>query len=415
MRAIRRLTVVAALMTLSGCAFIDRSSVSSGPGATQGNGPSGAPANPISGPSVSQSGRFVAFVSGASNLVPDDTNGVDDVFVHDHVTGVTELISIGAFGYHGLAPSWDPIISDDGRFVLFSITTGLFDNPPSHLSYDRIFVRDRQLGTTKRASGTTENSESILPSLASISGNGRYVAFVGADAQFPPNSSYPPFVHDLVTGTTKLMPIPGSLDSSFLFAGVRPSLSDDGSRVTYSYLVRPPDLPEPTVSVEIVTVVADTATATVIATLRTGAFYPDHPTSRLESAISGDGNTVVVLLAEGVYGTLYRYDLLHPGLVPILTDIPNPSNLRISDDGNVIGFRRGSDFVITDANGTEPRVVSADNLGHPVTSLNGNVDLSGDGRWVAFASPDAGLVADDTNGVSDVFVRSVGFDGSPPS
>ena len=119
------------LAALSGCAWIDRSSVASGPAATQGNGPSGEASNPITGPSVSQSGRFVAFTSNASNLVPDDTNGFADVFVHDHVTGATELISIGALGLHGDAASYDPSISDDGRFVAFSTTTGFFSDPPA--------------------------------------------------------------------------------------------------------------------------------------------------------------------------------------------------------------------------------------------------------------------------------------------
>jgi hypothetical protein len=59
--------------------------------------------------------------------------------------------------------------------------------------------------------------------------------------------------------------------------------------------------------------------------------------------------------------------------------------------------------------------VSVDNLGNPVTSLLGNVDLSGDGKWIAFASRDPDLVADDTNGVSDVFVRAIGFELVPPS
>ena len=71
--------------------------------------------------------------------------------------------------------------------------------------------------------------------------------------------------------------------------------------------------------------------------------------------------------------------------------------------------------MITDASGATPHVVSADNLGNPVTSLLGNVDLSGDGRWIAFGSPDSNLVANDTNGVSDVFVRSTGYEFLPPS
>jgi hypothetical protein len=399
-------------MMLSGCAWIDRASVGSSPGAAQGNGPSGEPSNPTSGPSVSQSGRYVAFTSSASNLVPDDTNGVADVFVHDEVTGSTELVSIGALGFHGEAASFDPSISDDGRFVAFSSTSALFTNPPARGTESRIFLRDRQLGTTTQVYGGTGP-----PALPTISGNGKFVAFVDGDPDFSQfqGAATPPYVFDVATQTAKAMPIPDSVDSSIIFEGSRPSLSDDGSRITYSYIVRPPANPPQPEAVTVVTVVADTATAAIIATIRTGTVYSAHPTQRLESAISGDGTQAYAILAEGATGTLYHYDPVHPGLEPILTDISQPSNLRVSDDGNVVGLRSGGNFEITDSSGATPRIVSADTLGHPVTSLFGNVDLSGDGKWIAFGSSDSALVPNDTNGVSDVFVRSTGFDGLPPS
>jgi hypothetical protein len=333
MRAGRLLSVLVVLTVLSGCAWIDRSSVASRPGAAQGNAPSGDLTFQVSGPSVSQSGRFVAFASNASNLVPDDTNGASDVFVHDHVSGTTERVSIGALGFQGDTDSFDPSISDDGRFVAFSTTTGLFSDPPARGDASRIFVRDRQLGTTTPVFGGTGS-----PALPTISGNGQFVAFVGGDPDFSvfQSPATPPFVFNLATQTSKAMPVPNSVDSSILYSGSRPSLSDDGSRVTYSYVVRPTGT---FVSTTIVTVVADTTTAAIIATIRTATIFAAHQTQRLESAISGDGTQVYVILAEGVTGTLYRYELAHPGLEPIVTDISHPSNLRVSDDGSVIGFR----------------------------------------------------------------------------
>ena len=119
------------------------------------------------------------------------------------------------------------------------------------------------------------------------------------------------------------MPLPDSIDSGIFFNGSRPSLSDDGSRIAYSYVVRPqPD--RRVQSTTIVTVVADTTTGAIIATVRTAEIYKAHQTQRLESAISGDGTEVYMILAEGVTGTLYRYDFAHPGLEPILTDISRP-------------------------------------------------------------------------------------------
>ena len=209
------------------------------------------------------------------------------------------------------------------------------------------------------------------------------------------------------------MPVPDGLDSSAVYDGPRPSFSDDGSLITYSYIVLSPTMPEQAGT--ITTVVVDTATATVIATLRTAMIVAPRQTRWVESAISGDGTTVALLVSEGQYGTLYTYSLARPGAWPIKNDIYRSSNLRISDDGGVIGFRRDGAYVLTDPTGLSETVVSASNVGHPEATLFGNVDLSGDGKWIAFGSPDAGLVANDTNGVSDVFLRSTGFEMLPPS
>ena len=81
----------------------------------QGDGPSFDPA-------TSADGRFVAFISHATNLVPGDTNGRDDVFVRDRQAGTTELVSVGAGGAQANGSSGDfgrVAISADGRFVAF--------------------------------------------------------------------------------------------------------------------------------------------------------------------------------------------------------------------------------------------------------------------------------------------------------
>jgi Tol biopolymer transport system component len=71
-------------------------------------------------PALSANGRFVAF-SSASNLVPGDTNGTYDVFVHDRQSGMTERVSLGPNGIQGNGRnSWAAALSADGRFVAFS-------------------------------------------------------------------------------------------------------------------------------------------------------------------------------------------------------------------------------------------------------------------------------------------------------
>ena len=70
-------------------------------------------------PSVSSSGRFVAFESAASTIIGSDTNGRYDVFLHDRKTGKTRPISKNRLGFLGNNGSNDPDVSADGRFVAF--------------------------------------------------------------------------------------------------------------------------------------------------------------------------------------------------------------------------------------------------------------------------------------------------------
>src|SRR5262249_34913438 len=108
---------------------------------------------------ISADGRFACFESLSSNLVASDTNGLLDVFVRDLASGVTELVSVDSGGVQGNAPSDSPAISSDGRFVAFvSVATNLVAGDTN--SKADVFVRDRQTGTTERVSVSTGGNES---------------------------------------------------------------------------------------------------------------------------------------------------------------------------------------------------------------------------------------------------------------
>ena len=109
-------------------------------------------------PSISADGRFVAFESLASNLVPGDTNGVGDVFVHDRQTGTTERVSVSSAGTQGNGDSAVPSISADGRFVAFvSVASNLV--PGDTNGRLDVFVHDRQTGTTERVSVSSAGTQ----------------------------------------------------------------------------------------------------------------------------------------------------------------------------------------------------------------------------------------------------------------
>ena len=107
-------------------------------------------------PSMSADGRYVAYVSAASNIVPaQDNNGIEDVFVYDRVTGTTRLVSQSSEGQIGNGASSQPSISPDGRYVAFVSWATNFqaeDNPTNAsgqtINARDIFLRDVLAGTT---------------------------------------------------------------------------------------------------------------------------------------------------------------------------------------------------------------------------------------------------------------------------
>ena len=129
--------------------------------------------------STSSNGLFVAFFSDADNLVPNDTNGCSDIFVRDLVNGTNILLSVNTNGNaSGDNISSEPAISGDGRYVVFtSRADNLVNNVTNRTS--NVYVRDLQAGTTLLVSISTDgvhpgNSDSFSPV---ISADGRYVLF----------------------------------------------------------------------------------------------------------------------------------------------------------------------------------------------------------------------------------------------
>lgn len=102
-------------------------------------------------PSLSGDGRLVAFRSFADNLVGRDRNGVEDVFVHDRVAGTTERVSVGTSGQEANGPSLSVNISADGSAVAFSSTASNLV-PDDRNGVRDVFVRDRARRRTERVS-----------------------------------------------------------------------------------------------------------------------------------------------------------------------------------------------------------------------------------------------------------------------
>jgi Tol biopolymer transport system component len=207
-------------------------------------GLAGAPGNGSSeDPTIAADGRFVAFRSFATDLAPGPNAAfVVDVFVHDLVTGASELVSVGHQGQAADQMSDKPALSGDGRLVAFqSSATNLVVGDTNGVT--DIFVRDRVAGTTVRVSLDSSGAQSNSYSFHSaISRDGRFVAFQSAAALVPGDNDggyFDVYVHDLVAGQTSAIT---SGDPTFALntAITLPSISGDGRRVAFQAAVANP-------------------------------------------------------------------------------------------------------------------------------------------------------------------------------
>ena len=385
------------------------------------------------GPSISANGRYVAFESDASNLVPGDGNGKRDVFVRDLDAHQTRLVSVSSSGVQGNRNSGSPSISADGRFVAFSSLAGSLVRGDTGTKND-IFVRDLKANTTRRVSvssaGVQGDNGSFGPSIsasgryvafgsdannlvpgdtngvpdifvsdpsrhtivrasvtsagaqasrssfgtlgASISGNGRYVAFESTAGNLAPrdtNRFYDVFVRDLKTHRTRLVSR-SSVRRKRAGVGMDPSISANGRWVAFS---SPSKL-----------VPADKNTRWDIY-VRDLKKHSLRLVSLSSSGRQGDGdNYLPSISASGRYVAFYTQ-----------------ANNLVSGDTN-----RKIDVLVRDLKAGTTARVSVNSTGDQGDAASGDPSISGDGRFVAFDSQADNLVPVDTNGqIDDVFRR----------
>jgi Tol biopolymer transport system component len=190
-------------------------------------------------PALSASGQVVAFTSTALNLVPGDTNGVEDVFVRDRVRGTVVRASVGAGGRQSDGGSVDASISADGRYVAFvSAATNLVRGDSNGVN--DVFVRDLRAGTTRRVSvgsrGRQANGASLFPAM---SADGTTVAFqtfasnlAGPGALPDTNGVEDVYVGDLSHRRTSRVSV-GPDGRQLAGPSALPAISGDGRRVAF--------------------------------------------------------------------------------------------------------------------------------------------------------------------------------------
>ncbi|WP_318307695.1 S8 family serine peptidase [Amycolatopsis solani] len=312
-------------------------------------------------PTVSPDGRYVGFLSGATNLVPGEGTGIPGSFARDRRTGTTELVSVSSEEKPADGLSGQPVFSTDGRYAVFvSQATNLV--PGDANGKQDIFLRDRVAGTTELVSaglgGAGADGDSLEPS---VSGDGRFVAFESGAENLVAgggNAHRDVFVRDRKTGTTEVIPAPGGAEAT------QPSLSADGRKVAYA--VSPADGPS-----QVYVYDRQGRTTTLVSQAATGTGGADSYTA--SPRISGDGTAVAFFSFAG--------------------------NLVPGDGGGA------SDVFVRDLRTAKTDKVSGALGGQEGDSYSDFPAISTDGKYVAFESEAANLVEDDTNGRSDIFVR----------
>ena len=382
-----------ALASPSNAQVMQRVSVSSS--GAQANGSSG-------GGFMSSNARYVAFMSNASNLVPGDTNGLEDIFLRDRRNGTTVLASVSSSGAQANGFCYSPSVSDDGRYVAFtSSATNLVPGDTNGV-WD-VFVRDLQSGSTMRISVDSTGSQADAYSHGPVvSADGHAVLFYSEATNLvagDTNGFGDAFVRDLQNGTTERVSVgPGGVNGDGTSRGS--SLTPDGRFVVFgsvaTNLVAGDTNGQPDIFVR------DRRHGTTHRISYSLGGTPMFGAS-FGGSISADGRWIA-FTSEDIGGVqnIYLRDRQLLTTTQLTYASVDCQAVRISGDGSQIIFERGGfylEVMFYD--------IGTGNSGAPV---NGDGDcissgISFDGRYVAFDSELPTIIPGDTNGHWDVFVR----------
>lgn len=353
-------------------------------------------------PAISADGRYVAFMSSASNLVSGDNNSARDVFVRDLQLGVTTLVSTNRTGTGpGNADSYLPSISADGRYVLFrskanNLTTGI-----SSTGDENLYWRDLQSGLTRVL---TTNTASDTPVFAAMTPDGRYVAFGIAGK--------PLLVWD--------NQLPGPIYTNSLTSAAAVGISPDGTHVGFLVMGT-------TNHVYAADVVANT----------TNTLGIPHSAFNFGLRFSGDSRFMAYTATDAT-GTnqVYVYDFQSGSNVLVSHKLnfnftsgnDNSDSPDISSDGRFVAYRSASTNLVAGVTNGIPHIYLYDRFSNATalitSSVNGNFPSDGrsltpvfssDAQTLVFESWADDLVVQDFNQSSDIYALGLYGTNSQPA
>ncbi|MEM6363212.1 MAG: FG-GAP-like repeat-containing protein [Planctomycetota bacterium] len=402
-----------------------------------------------SSPVISSDGRYIAFESDASNLVPEDTNRTRDVFVSDMIDGTTKRVSVNANGVEGDGLSLDPSISNDGRRIAFqSYARNLVDD--DFWGNADIFVKDMDTGAISRVSTNSDGEEANYHSVSpAISGDGNFVVFESYASNLvstDTNGRSDIFRKSIVDGILERVSTDyiGTQSNGDSFD---PTISDDGRYVGFysagSILIGDDTNSRYDVFVKD-TLLGDIRRASIDVDgeeVRTHSQFPSlshdaqyilfsNSSGALVPGVTNSASNIFISRLLDPEGNLSFQSIeavstaspdttadQYSELRSVLTD----SGQSISEDGRytvftssasnlVLGDTGYSDVFVFDRLLDQTTRVSTSNDGGQANSHSSEAVISSDGRYVAFQSFASNFVDGDTNGRSDIYVKDLHTD-----
>ncbi|MCF7831793.1 MAG: peptidoglycan-binding protein [Candidatus Pacebacteria bacterium] len=333
-------------------------------------------------PSISADGRYVVFHSSATNLVSNDTNGLHDVFLHDIETEETIRVSESFLGGDSDGSAYDPVISADGRYIVFeSNATNLvpddINGEPDVFLYDRI---NQSMNIVSfDSNGIQGNNDSTDPS---ISADGQYVVFKSSATNLvldDTNGVNDVFLRDTVLQTTVRLSV-DSNDVQGNAASNYPQISHDGRYVVF-----------------------ESSATNLVSDDTNGVsdifLYDNNDTSLIRVSKNEQGEQ-----GNGASGFNTKVFRISGGGEYIIFE-SNATNL-VSDDTNGI-----KDLFLYTIDTEAIERISKTATGDQISVGNSTQStISGNGSYVSFASSATNIIPDDTNGVFDIFIYDVALE-----
>jgi Tol biopolymer transport system component len=381
---------------------------------------------------ISADGAVVGFSSDATNFVGGDTNGCSDIFVHDRGSGTTERVSVDSSGTQATNYSLFPSLSSDGRIVAFASLAANLVRGDTNGAQD-IFIHDRTTGATEQMSvDSTLTQSNGISSFPSISADGQVVAFSSAATNLvanDTNATWDIFVHDRGSGLTERVSVDSSGTQSNGWSG-EPAISADGHLVAFSSLASNLVARGGSGWKQIYVHDRGTRITRLVSIARAGGIVDGGSSA---PALSADGQVVAFasdatnLIGHDTNGCsdIFTYDS-STGATSRVSIRANghqadggSGSPSLSASGQIVGFTSdatnlvdfdtnlATDVFVHDRLTGDTRRVSVDSSGTEANDVCASACLSADGGVVAFSSDATNLVAGDANGSWDVFAHEI--------